>query len=176
MLSEEVISSETKSTDTWADPEYADAYVGITNTSTFDALVMFSKDLIKTRGESMLGSLFYVLQELLRLSAEARHLIARHGCNSPQTKIYADNILDYVRLVQKPSHQFHAFAEACRSGVAAIIPGSGSENCSCLESVFRKSLDNKQFWELEDDFTERHVLIAAVSKVGLADRVAQCIQ
>lgn len=146
----------------FAEPKFAEAYTTIAGSDKFKAFVSFFQD----GGTSM-------LHEMIKINAEMKEFISRHGCNSPQIKRFADNILAKFRNEQ-PKHVFDAFAYQCTRQITAILPQARPQNCRCLKQVLSTSLDPHKFWALEDDFTEQNYLSATVAKVGLKQELEKC--
>lgn len=175
VVSEENLGSVTNDTGIFAEPEFAKAYVAVRNSESFEALVVIMRQLMAKRASSFGGAGFSVLSEVIEIGAEMREIIARHGCNSSQIKRLGENILSYVTMQSpKPEYSFDAFAHYCRRTITAIIPQTHPSSCPCIQKVLQGSLSPKQYWDLEDDFTEQRFLTTSISKVGLRQKLATC--
>ncbi|SCX62860.1 energy transducer TonB [Nitrosospira sp. Nsp1] len=176
VVSDEILSSVTNDTGIFAEPRFAQAYVSVRNSDSFEALVTIMRQLMTKRASSFGGAGLSVLSEVLEIGAEMRELVARHGCKSPQIKRLGENILSYVKMQSpKPEYSFDAFAYYCRRTITAIIPQARPLSCPCIQKALQASLSPSQYWVLEDDFTEQRFLISALAKVGLPQKLAICL-
>ena len=159
----------------FVEPEFAQPYVAIVNSGSFEALVAIWRDIAAKRSDSFGGAGLKLLQDVLEMGAEVREVIARHGCDSAQVKRFARNALAYVTL-QSPPHTYDGFAHYCASQLPLYVPGTSKAACPCVKGAMRSALDVDDFYKLEDDFTEQHFMSSVVARVGLHNKVAACIR
>ena len=177
VMSDTVVDSKTVDTNTFVEPEFAQAYVAIVNAADFEALPAIMRDLIAGRSDSFGGAGLNHLNDILVMWLEMREVIGRHGCESPQVKRMAANVLAYVKLQPPaPQNRYDGFTYYCASLVPRYVPGATRAACSCLKDTFRAAIDLDHYYALEDDFTEEHFMKSVLSRVGLQKKVGACIR
>ena len=176
VLGETDLGTHTEDTGILADADFAQPYVAIYNSASFEALVSLLRDLSAKRSDNLMQASLKLLGEMLAISVETRQLIARHGCDSPQIKRYAANALAYVTMRPRPPYVFDAFSYYCGSLLATYVPGAKPAGCGCARDAMKQALGPREFYDLSDDFTEQRFLTSVIARVGLRTKVAACIQ
>jgi hypothetical protein len=115
--------------------------------------------------------------------ADLSRILRVAGCDSDMVKLFEEN-LHRAQARQPPLQQQSAWplrAPRFHAGCAAVMSGinprkSALSACACAYEILSKSLAERDLWNLEDDFSRGHFLLAGIANVGQDVPFGACLR